>query len=851
MSQHHDEQPHLPPPSLWPVGFAVGVACVLVGLVVSWSSSPSAPRSRSSSASSGCATSRAAWPPAPAVEPETARSPTAPPRVGEAQPAAADGGARAYPRRVFLEASTLGLGARDRRPRHGAGARLRRAAGVPRTRTIPTSTSARLDDFPEGEFVDRDVHRGPEAGRGLPPDGVRPQQRHCSADEPSFTIISNHCAHLGCPVQPNGPLESASRTTVQDGHDARRPCSPPASAARATAASTTPRATAPPARPCARSTATRSRSRTATSASATPFSVGKVEGDGHGRDHDQVRHATPASTWTGSSLALPDPRCRADGAAPDPQAAGERAAALPARLARGALGARRRGQVLPLPQGPARHNWLQTLGSATLTAFLVQAMTGVILAMYYKPDPDTAYDVDPAHHERRHARLARARHAQVGRERLHHPDVPPHGARLPVRRLQVPARAELDHRRAPARARACSRASPATCCRGTRPRTGRRSSGSTSTARRRSSGRSSPSSCRAGPRSATDTLRRFYAIHMLLLPGAIIALIGLHLYLVIRLGVTSPPWSKTAAGRERTTPSRPAAKASSRPASRGGEPRLMASRGLQRASARSSSSATRRTSSAREAVLPVRDVPRHGDEPRRRGRDHRARVHLELHLRRAARGRRLARPALHRRGRPGHDELRPAARLVLLLPLLPAADLQVAGDGRPRHGRHPDDPADPADRAAVHRPAAASGGCCAGRSRSSRRSSSSSRWACSPTRARPRRRRSAARTSLPCPSGRRSRASRTTSAPSRARSSSRSRLPELPHLPRRGLVATSARPTCRASARRGQGRRRTSSATSRNPSQFGNQRRCRRSPVSARRTCSSSATFLEASKGAK
>jgi quinol-cytochrome oxidoreductase complex cytochrome b subunit len=38
---------------------------------------------------------------------------------------------------------------------------------------------------------------------------------------------------------------------------------------------------------------------------------------------------------------------------------------------------------------------------------------------------------------------------------------------------------------------------------------------------------------------------------MLLIPGLIFALIGLHLYLVVRLGVTSPPWSETAAGRER------------------------------------------------------------------------------------------------------------------------------------------------------------------------------------------------------------------------------------------------------------------------------------------------------------
>ena len=33
---------------------------------------------------------------------------------------------------------------------------------------------------------------------------------------------------------------------------------------------------------------------------------------------------------------------------------------------------------------------------------------------------------------------------------------------------------------------------------------------------------------------------------MLMLPAAIIGLITLHLYLVIRLGVTSPPWSKEA-----------------------------------------------------------------------------------------------------------------------------------------------------------------------------------------------------------------------------------------------------------------------------------------------------------------
>jgi menaquinol-cytochrome c reductase cytochrome b subunit len=40
------------------------------------------------------------------------------------------------------------------------------------------------------------------------------------------------------------------------------------------------------------------------------------------------------------------------------------------------------------------------------------------------------------------------------------------------------------------------------------------------------------------------TLSRFYAIHMLVIPGAIAALIGAHLYLVAKLGTTAPPWLK-------------------------------------------------------------------------------------------------------------------------------------------------------------------------------------------------------------------------------------------------------------------------------------------------------------------
>ena len=41
---------------------------------------------------------------------------------------------------------------------------------------------------------------------------------------------------------------------------------------------------------------------------------------------------------------------------------------------------------------PSESNWFHTLGSATLTAFLVQAGTGVILAFYYRPGPGEAYE---------------------------------------------------------------------------------------------------------------------------------------------------------------------------------------------------------------------------------------------------------------------------------------------------------------------------------------------------------------------------------------------------------------------------------------------------------------------------
>ena len=260
---------------------------------------------------------------------------------------------------------------------------------------------------------------------------------------------------------------------------------------------------------------------------------------------------------------------------------------------------------------PGDVNWFQTLGSATLTAFIVQAITGVILAMYYKPSPDEAYaSIQYITNDLWGGWLVRGMH-RWGASVLHHPDVPAHGARLPVRRLQVPARAELADRRRPARCSASSRASPATCCRGTRRRTGRRRSGSTSTRPRRSSGPFLAQFLQGGSAINEDTLSRFYAIHMLVLPGGLFALIGLHLYLVIRLGVTSPPWSQDAAGQgSMVKESEPTAarEGLTRPAPRGENgngDRPCLARGSRSASATSGS--TRRTSrSAGRSSTPTR-----------------------------------------------------------------------------------------------------------------------------------------------------------------------------------------------------------------------------------------------------
>jgi menaquinol-cytochrome c reductase cytochrome b subunit len=218
---------------------------------------------------------------------------------------------------------------------------------------------------------------------------------------------------------------------------------------------------------------------------------------------------------------------------------------------------------------PSDTNWMQTLGSATLTAFIVQAITGVILAMYYKPSPNDAYSsIQNITDHVTMGWLVRGMHKwgasvfiillflHMGRVFLFGAYKYPRelnwivGVLLLVMGMMEGFTGYL----LPWDQTAYWASVVGINLNGTGPFVGPFLA----------------QFLRSGQEIGGDTLTRFYSLHMLLIPGAIIGLITLHLYLVIRLGVTSPPWSKEAAGMTRTEEPLPLRPGLTRPAARGG-----------------------------------------------------------------------------------------------------------------------------------------------------------------------------------------------------------------------------------------------------------------------------------------
>jgi Rieske Fe-S protein len=197
--------------TLWPVGFAVGVACLLVGLVVSW-------------VAVGIGAAIAAifgflWvrdlsrgvpgpEEAPALpEAATAAAPAVAATAGGPAPASGE----RYPRSKFLEGATLGMGAL-----------IGGIVTIPPIGFLVSSSFFHHDfepvnigpisSFPEGKFIITTFISSPADGE-VSRRTAYIRNNGLLRGLPSFTIISNHCAHLGCPVQPNGPIDESAKTT--------------------------------------------------------------------------------------------------------------------------------------------------------------------------------------------------------------------------------------------------------------------------------------------------------------------------------------------------------------------------------------------------------------------------------------------------------------------------------------------------------------------------------------------------------------------------------------------------------------------------------------------------------------
>ncbi len=211
------EEPHLPAPTIWPVGFAIGIVVALVGLIIDpvlVSSLGGADRHRLRLPLGARGDCRAAR------------------RAGSRGAGAASGGPAEVPvvtvepagvtRSRFLEGATLGLGGviggLITVPVAGF-ALLPSFLGQPETRS--TSARSRSSRSASGSSPRSSAIRWRARYRGAPPSSATTgRSQSASKQEPSFTIISNHCVHLGCPVQANGPTASYIGKSIEHEHTA-------------------------------------------------------------------------------------------------------------------------------------------------------------------------------------------------------------------------------------------------------------------------------------------------------------------------------------------------------------------------------------------------------------------------------------------------------------------------------------------------------------------------------------------------------------------------------------------------------------------------------------------------------
>jgi Rieske Fe-S protein len=211
LSESRHDTPHLPGPSLWPIGFAIGVACLLIGLVLSWIiAAIGAVLAVAFALLWARDVTRDVRGEVPEIDPESrAVSDTAAAVV----PAAAPAPLPTYTRSRFLEASTLGLGAAI-----GAVVTL----PVLGFTILPSFTNRQegeadlgpIENFPKDEYVIASYLSDPKQGEVSRRTAFIRNNGLAEGGEPSFTILYSRCVHLGCPVQPNGPIDEEATKEV-------------------------------------------------------------------------------------------------------------------------------------------------------------------------------------------------------------------------------------------------------------------------------------------------------------------------------------------------------------------------------------------------------------------------------------------------------------------------------------------------------------------------------------------------------------------------------------------------------------------------------------------------------------
>jgi menaquinol-cytochrome c reductase iron-sulfur subunit len=194
--EEHEAEPHLPSPTIWPFAFAAGVALLLVGLIINWILA----------AIGGAIALIFGFLWIREATREVRRRPAEPPPAAElvselAVPEEEEEPER-FPRSVFLEMSTLGVGALI-----GAVVTLPALGFMIAPAFVDQGYEdvdlGPLENFPEAQYVIATFYSKKEEG-GVGRRTAFVRNNGMKDDVPSFTIISNRCAHLGCPTQPAG-----------------------------------------------------------------------------------------------------------------------------------------------------------------------------------------------------------------------------------------------------------------------------------------------------------------------------------------------------------------------------------------------------------------------------------------------------------------------------------------------------------------------------------------------------------------------------------------------------------------------------------------------------------------------